>query len=566
MNAGISKKRQKHIQKIADKHANSGAEKKGFKNSSYLATIYASIVGIAALLAMLITFTYAGIDKNYNYALFTGIVLIFTGILSTRYLLITYKPEIIKRNSRILLICLVSILAVALFSLWLITFSTNTFIPKLFIKSAVQTDLVALNFPYLVAPALITLMLGVKAGISTGLGLTLLTMIFGFNGSNANTDICAHTQLLVAGTLGSTILPFILRNAYRRTHILKAFITTQLIQAIAVAIIVFSGYNSISSESLWMSLAYVFIFSFISVLISFMLTIAFLPIFEHIFACTSNVRLNEFCDLRHPLLLRLSSEAEGTFHHSIQVATLAANAAERIGANSFIARVGGYFHDIGKLSKPYFFVENTSIAQSASVHDNISPSMSALVIMSHVKDGVALAHHYNMPQPIIDIIRQHHGTTTIAYFLNKARKLAEKNAAAGLPKESIDESLYRYPGPSPISKEAGIVMLADSIEAASRSLDKPTPAKLDALVRSIINQKILDGQLDNCELTNRDIAIIKTVFSISLTNSLHARIPYPSAEDAENAKEETPAPAEQISDFDKTPVITETSTSSEDKI
>lgn len=566
MNAGISKKRQKHIQKLADKHANSGAGENGPRNSSWLATIYATIVGITALLAMLLTFEFAGIGTNYNHALFTGVVIIFTGILCTRFLLKTSQPDIIKRNSRILLICLISVLAISLFSLWLFAFSTDSLIPQHFIKSTILTDIAVLSFPYLIAPALITLMLGVKAGTSAGLGLTLITMIFGFNGTNANTDICAHTQLLVAGCLGSVILPFILRNAYRRTHILKAFIITQLIQAIAVTIIIITGFTDATSNTIWISLAYVIICSIISVLVSFIITIAFLPIFEHLFACTSNVRLNEFCDLRHPLLLRLSSEAEGTFHHSIQVATLAANAAERIGANSFIARVGGYFHDIGKLSKPYFFVENTSIAQSASVHDSISPSMSALVIMSHVKDGVALALHYNMPPPVLDIIRQHHGTTTIAYFLNKARKQAEKNAAAGLPEETINESLYRYPGPSPISKEAGIVMLADSIEAASRSLDKPTPAKLDALVRSIINQKILDGQLDNCELTNREIAKIKSVFTISLTNSLHARIPYPSTEDAENAKEETPAPAEQIADFDKTPVITETSTSSEDKI
>lgn len=566
MNSGISKKRQKHILSIAGKHAHTGAESRGFKNGSFLASIYALIVGVVAVLSMLLAFNHAGIGKNYNHALFTGIVLILTGLLSARYLLKTLCPGIMKRNSRILLICLISTLAIILFTLWLIVFSTDKFIPTLFLKSAIQTDIVALNFPYLIAPALVTLMLGVKAGVSAGLGLTLITMIYGFNGSNANTDICAHTQLLVAGSLGSIILPFILRNVYRRAHILKAFIVTQFIQAIAVAIIIVTGMEHPTFDTIWMSLVYVLIFSIVSVLVSFILTITFLPVFEHLFACTSNVRLNEFCDLRHPLLLRLSSEAEGTFHHCIQVATLAANAAERIGANSFIARVGGYFHDIGKLSKPYFFIENTSIAQSASVHDNISPSMSALVIMGHVKDGVALALHYNMPPPILEIIRQHHGTTTIAYFLNKARKLAEKNVAAGLPEETIDESLYRYPGPTPESKEAGIVMLADSIEAASRSLEKPTPAKLDALVRNIINQKILDGQLDNCELTNRDIATIKSVFTVSLTNSLHARIPYPSAEDAENAKEETPAPAEQIADFDKTPVITETSTSSEDKI
>ncbi len=561
MNSGISKKRQKRISKLADKHANLGAESFGFKNGSFLATIYASMVGIVALLSMALTFKYAGVVTNHNHALFTGVVLIFTGLLSARYLLKTSRPDIIKRNSRILLICLVSILAITLFTIWLIAFSTDIFIPTLFKESQVQTDIVTLNLPYLITPALITLMLGVKAGISVGLGLTLITMIFGFNGTNANADVCAHTQLLVAGCLGSIILPYILRNAYRRTHVLKAFITTQFIQAIAVALIIASSYSSTTSTVIGTQLLYVLIFSIISVLLSFIITIATLPIFEHFFACTSNVRLNEFCDMRHPLLLRLSSEAEGTFHHSIQVATLAANAAERIGANSFIARVGGYFHDIGKLSKPYFYVENTSIAQSASVHDSISPSMSALVIMSHVKDGVALALHYNMPPPILDIIRQHHGTTTIAYFLNKARKQAEKNAAAGLPEETIDESLYRYPGPTPVSKEAGIVMLADSIEAASRSMEKPTPAKLDALVRSIINQKILDGQLDNCELTNRDISIIKSVFTTSLTNSLHARIPYPSKEDAENA---TPvAPAEQIAVFDKTPVITETPSSSE---
>lgn len=559
MNSGISKKRQKHIQKLADKHNNLGNKSRGFRNGNTLATIYTAIVGIVAFFAMLLTSNYAGIDNEHS--IFTGVVLILSGILSARYLIRTSHKEILKRNSRILLICFVSTLAIILFALWLIAFSTDTFIPRLFIKSNIQTDIVALNFPYLIAPALITLMIGVKAGISVGLGLTIVTMIFGFNGSNANVDICAHTQLLVAGALGSIILPFILRKAYRRTHILKAFFVTQLIQAIAVSIIVISGYIGSSFETMWMALLYVLIFSIVSVLLSFVITIIFLPILEHIFACTSNVRLNEFCDLRHPLLLRLSSEAEGTFHHSIQVATLAANAAERIGVNSFIARVGGYFHDIGKLSKPYFFVENTSISQSASVHDNISPSMSALVIMSHVKDGVALGVHYKMPPPILDIIRQHHGTTTIAFFLNKARKLAEKNVAAGLPEETIDESLYRYPGPTPESKEAGIVMLADSVEAASRSLDKPTPAKLDALVRNIINQKILDGQLDNCELTNRDIAIIKSVFTVSLTNSLHARIPYPSPEDAET---EAHAPVETIADFDKTPVITDTAPASEE--
>lgn len=559
MNSGISKKRQKHISNLADKHNGAGEKNQGFKNSTFLACIYAFIVGAVAILAMLVTLHSNDIDFSDGTAICTSTILIFTGILSTRYLLKISRPDIISRNSRILLICLVSILAIILFALWHATFSTDFLIPMVLIGEKAQTDIAALCFPYLIAPALITLMLGVKAGISAGLGITLITMIFGFSGSIGSLEICTHTQLLVAGSLGSIILPSLLFKAYRRMHILKAFVITQLIQAIAVSIIVLPSSYETDLETACLFSYYILKFSTISVIISFIITVAILPILEHIFACTSNVRLNEFCDLRHPLLLRLSSEAEGTFHHSIQVATLAANAAERIGANSFIARVGGYFHDIGKLSKPYFFVENTSIAQSASVHDNISPSMSALVIMSHVKDGVALAHHYNMPQPIIDIIKQHHGTTTIAYFLNKARTLAEKNAASGLAKETIDESLYRYPGPSPISKEAGIVMLADSIEAASRSIDKPTPAKLDALIRDIINQKILDGQLDHCELTNQDIATIKSVFTISLTNSLHARIPYPNGINPDSKEEEAVSNAvEPIAEFDKTPVITTT--------
>jgi len=275
-------------------------------------------------------------------------------------------------------------------------------------------------------------------------------------------------------------------------------------------------------------------------MLAYVATLLLLPILEHLFAATSNIRLNEFTDLGNPLLQRLSLEAPGTYHHCIVVATLAAAAADRIAANSLLARVGAYFHDIGKLTKPSFYSENIG-ADRLNPHEGLSPNMSAVIIAAHVKEGIGMSIHYNLPPPIYDIIREHHGTSVMSWFLHKAKEEAKGKTKNGDDKSSqplVDESQFRYPGPRPTTKEAAIVMLADSVEAASRSLDRPTRTNIENMVENIVNGKIKDEQLNSSPLTFLDVVSIKRSFANSLTNILHARVAYPKEEGQKDRMEE----------------------------
>jgi cyclic-di-AMP phosphodiesterase PgpH len=244
---------------------------------------------------------------------------------------------------------------------------------------------------------------------------------------------------------------------------------------------------------------------------------ASLKIFEILFGETTNFTLLELSDSSHPLLKRLLVEAPGTYHHSLIVSNLSEAAADAIGADSLLVRVGAYYHDIGKMVNPEYFTEN-QIA-SGNKHDQLEPSMSRLVILNHVKEGVDLAGKYKLNQKIIDFIPQHHGTSLIYYFYQRA--LAENEA------QEVPEEHYRYPGPKPQSKETAIVLLADSVEGATRALDEHTPQKIEDVVRKVINNKFIDGQLDECNLTLRDIDIIAATFVRVLSAMYHSRVKYP---------------------------------------
>jgi len=252
-----------------------------------------------------------------------------------------------------------------------------------------------------------------------------------------------------------------------------------------------------------------------------------LPILEYLFKVSTDIRLLELSDLNHPLLKKLVMEAPGTYHHSLIVGNLAEAAAEVVGAKPLLARVGAYFHDIGKIKKPEYFSENQWRAKSR--HDDLIPSMSSLIIISHVKDGVDLAKKYGLNKDIVDIIEQHHGTSLVYFFYKRA--LIIHGDEQSKPKEEE----YRYPGPAPQSKEAAIILLADAVEAASRSLDNPTPSRIKNLVDEIINSRFLDSQLDNCELTILDLANIKECFTFILTGIFHTRPKYP--KDPQNTKQ-----------------------------
>lgn len=249
------------------------------------------------------------------------------------------------------------------------------------------------------------------------------------------------------------------------------------------------------------------------------LAMGFLPFLEQLFKLTSDLSLLELANPNQPLLKRLLIEAPGTYHHSIIVGNLAEAAADAIGADSLLARVGSYYHDIGKLQRPYFFVEN-QIAQD-NPHEKLSPNLSTLIITSHVRDGVEMARQYGLSERVLDVIEQHHGTDLLRYFYKRASESLEEE------KETLAEGNFRYPGPKPRSKEAAIIMLADSVEAAARAMEQPTPSRLEALVDKIFKDRLESRQLDETDLTLKDLDKIKAAFLKVLTGIFHHRIKYP---------------------------------------
>lgn len=250
------------------------------------------------------------------------------------------------------------------------------------------------------------------------------------------------------------------------------------------------------------------------------------PIFESIFGFITDIKLLELANLNQPLFQKMIIEAPGTYHHCIIVSSLAEAAAEAIGANSLLAKVSSYYHDIGKLKKPQYFIENQQ--NSDNRHDKLSPKMSSLIIISHVKDGCELAAQAKLGRPIINLIRQHHGTSIVSYFYDKAKKDKDESI------RSLSESDFRYPGPKPQTKEAGLIMLADVIEASSRTLSNPTPARIKSLVRERIEGIYMDGQLDECELTLSNLNTIAETFTKILTGIFHHRVDYPETSPKEN--------------------------------
>ncbi len=256
--------------------------------------------------------------------------------------------------------------------------------------------------------------------------------------------------------------------------------------------------------------------------VSPMLTIGLLPMFESVFGFSTNITLLELADLNQPLLKRLAMEAPGTYHHSIIVGNLAEAAAKAINANPLLARVGAYYHDIGKMEIPEYFVENQLGIKSK--HESLNPTMSALLLTSHVKKGRLIGEEAGLPDAVLNFIEEHHGTTMMKYFYNKAQEM-------GLPIDSDEE--FRYPGPKPQSKETAIVMLADSTEAASRTLDNPSSARIHNLIQRLINEKFTSGELTECGLTLKDLNLIREAFVAILIGVFHHRIPYPRKEEEE---------------------------------
>ncbi len=254
-----------------------------------------------------------------------------------------------------------------------------------------------------------------------------------------------------------------------------------------------------------------------------------LPLIERVFRAATSMTLLEWCDANRPLLKRLALEAPGTYNHSLQIGTIAEMAAEAIGANGLLCRVGSYYHDVGKISKPDYFVENRGI--QSSKHEKLSPAMSSLVILGHVKDGMAIAKEYGLPRVLHQFIEQHHGTTLVEYFYHEARKRE--------PDRDIQDTEFRHAGPKPQTPEAGIVMLADTVESAVRALPEPNANRIELTVHTLLMKRLMDGQFDQCDLTLRQLHIIEDRLIKSLCSMYHARVIYPESKTLDKASNKT---------------------------
>ena len=263
-----------------------------------------------------------------------------------------------------------------------------------------------------------------------------------------------------------------------------------------------------------------------------------LPFIEKAFRITTSMTLLELADASHPLLRRLSVEAPGTYNHSLQVATIAETCAESIGVNSLLCRVASYYHDIGKINKPDYFCENQIDGKNR--HMNLSPSVSLLIIIGHVKDGIELAKEYNLPTSLFPFIQQHHGTTLVEFFYHQAVTKQDKSEPDG---PAVSEVQYRYPGPRPRTKEIALVMIADAVESATRAMQEPSAGRIEALVGDIVSKRLLDGQFDDCDLSMRELQQIQRTCVKSLLSIYHGRIAYPSSANIQQSIQQGPAPA-----------------------
>jgi cyclic-di-AMP phosphodiesterase PgpH len=303
----------------------------------------------------------------------------------------------------------------------------------------------------------------------------------------------------------------------KRSDIYLAGLRTGLVNAILIALLLLI--TRVNQDSIWKELIAGVPAGFLGGIFSAMVAMMIIPFIESVFNYTTDVKLLELSNLNHPLLKEMIVKAPGTYHHSMMVGSMVEAAAEEIGANPLLGKVMCYYHDIGKMEHANYFIENQKVGHNP--HDHISPYMSKTLLVAHVKDGVELGIKYALGKPIIDGVIQHHGTTLISYFYNKAIDLKSDDDV------DVQEEEFRYPGPKPQFREAALCMLADSIEAAARSLDEPTPVRLQNIVRNIIQRKFMDGQLDECNLTLKDLSKVEAAFSRILMGIYHQRIDYP---------------------------------------
>lgn len=334
-----------------------------------------------------------------------------------------------------------------------------------------------------------------------------------------------------------TVSVFAIHKASQRSSILRAGMMVSIFACLTlIALKLIEG----GDYAVW-DLVYDFGFAIASGLLTAVLVIGLLPFFETVFGILSPLKLVELSNPNHPLLRKLLTETPGTYHHSVMVANLSEAAAEAIGANGLLCRVGSFYHDIGKTRRPGYFIENQSNMENP--HDHIDPYLSKSIIIAHARDGAEMLREYKMPKLICDIAEQHHGTSLLSYFYHKALKIAEEKGE----QDTVKEEDFRYPGPKAQNKEAAIVGIADSVEAAVRSMRNPTMEQIDAVVDKIVKSRLDDQQFNECDLTMKELDVIANTLKKTLIGIFHSRIEYPELRDDKTAAADLNAPAESSS-------------------
>ena len=419
-------------------------------------------------------------DYIYTYIILAFFVLF---VLGMQYMYLKKeKKEILIDTKLVFLILLLNLLSV--------------------ISARVFTFVSLFIIPIACAPILMTVFLDSKISIViNSLNLLFVTVIVGFD-----------PQVILIGIVSTIVSSTTLKKISQRNDILYSTVYV----AAAVAVVILSS-GILLSNNIKQILLDVILAVF-GAFISGILAMGLLPFLESSFSLVTNMKLLELSNPNNPLLKRLLMEAPGTYHHSVMVANLAEVAAEEVGANPMLVRVGAYYHDVGKIKRPFFFGENQ--LGGTNPHDKISPTLSTTIIISHVKDGLELAKEYDIPKVVSDMIVQHHGTTLVKYFYYTLKNSSENP-------DEIREEDFRYPGPKPQSKEAAIIMMADSVESAVRSIQEPTLEKIEDMVNNIVKDKMNSNQLNECDLTFRELEVIKACFLRVLKGIYHHRIEYP---------------------------------------
>ena len=438
-------------------------------------------------------------ENDLDVRLIIGIALsILLLMLSAGFYLYRFNPEVLHTPKQITLLCLIVLLVVAL--------------------SLVFRTIHGYLMPVSLGMLLVVVLMDSRLALFINLMLTLLVSILAPAGSGM------FSLMLMTSICGPVIVDLFEHKTLRTTALLAGVIIGAINFLITLAI------GLINSAQIYDVLVNAGVAAG-SGIISAVLSIGVQPLLEWLFNLATATKLIELSNPNQPLLRRLLLEASGTYHHSIIVANLAEAACSAVGANGLLARVGAYYHDIGKLKRPMYFKENQ---MGDNPHDRTDPRVSTAILTAHTRDGAQMAQKARVPEPVVNIIRQHHGDTPVMYFYDKAQKLYG---------DQVDISAFRYEGPRPQSREAAIVMLADTIEAATRALPNPDPEKIDALIRKLVRGKLNDGQLDSSNLTFNDLDKICGAFSTVLTGVFHERIEYPDVAIPARTEKLEPVPA-----------------------